>query len=339
MKGMARVLWPLAGLLLAGVMLFSGCSQEDETIVIGKGSNAEAESASSEEESTSASTEEIAEEPAEAEASSTESEEATSTSEESTEEPVASLTPEAVGPPASQIFFDPFYTEKNEETAEITGLSSVGEELWKVEAGKYPATELVQVKEIGIENDLYYYLEGGKVVALDLRTGKPAWTNKEFGGASASAVFDEQGTLYLCGFYRPDLFVVDKSGHTVTRVELYDQAYDQPDSISLGEDTMTIHYASNNGTLTIDRETYKIIGNVAPDNGFTTDELMALVLRYSGEENAEVEVREESDTEVLLHVYYDGAEAIETVNWYWIDPRTGEGEDVNGTYVDLKTIL
>ena len=335
MKGNRRRTGLMMALILAGVLLLTGCSREEETIVIGKGQSAEETTSEADSTSASAAAESIDVVPAtDADASSTE--DATSSSEESEATSAESLAAEAIGPPASQIFFDPYYTEKNEETAEITGLTSIGEELWTVDAGKYPATELIQVKEIGIKNDLYYYLEGGNVVALDLRTGKPAWTNKEFGGASATATFDDKGVLYLCGLYRPDLFIVDKNGHTVTRVELFDQGYDQPDGITVEDDELIIHYAGNNGNLHIDRKTYKIAGNVAPKNGYSDEELMRLAVLFAGYENAEVESREKSENEVLLHVYVDGEEAVETLNWYWIDPRTGEGEDINGTHVDFK---
>ena len=43
--------------------------------------------------------------------------------------------------------------------------------------------------------------------------------------------FDEDGTLYISGFFGPDLFVVDKNGTTVTRIEMFSGDYYWPSKL------------------------------------------------------------------------------------------------------------
>ena len=103
------------------------------------------------------------------------------------------------------------------EFARIDGVDQAGNTLWHLETKHYPAAQLMQCSDIGICNDLYYYAEGGAVITLDLTNGSQVWKNEDFHGSSANGVFDEDGTLYLSGYYRPDLFVTDRAGRTICR--------------------------------------------------------------------------------------------------------------------------
>ena len=83
--------------------------------------------------------------------------------------------------------------------------------------GSYDRTELEQISEIGIYDDRFYYSEGGKIVSLALNDGSVMWENNEFGGASICSTIDNNGTIYVSGYYGPSFFAVDKDGATLAK--------------------------------------------------------------------------------------------------------------------------
>jgi len=151
----------------------------------------------------------------------------------------------------------------DEEYAVITGCDEDGESLWKVETPRHPTSQLRTVQEIGIENGVYYYIEGGDVVTLNLAGGTEAWRNDEFGGSPGDWVFDDDGTLYLCGYLGPDLFVVAKDGKTVKRIATLNEDFYWPYDIRFidsGGLRITFEMAGDGeGAITLDPDTYKIL--------------------------------------------------------------------------------
>lgn len=129
-----------------------------------------------------------------------------------------------------------------DELASIDGFNEAGERVWNWTTNDYQCTELDQVCEIGTYKDKYYYVEGGRIVALNLADGKVAWSNDEFGGASSSFVFGDDGTLYICGYYGPSLFVVDKDGNTVKRMEDLSEDYYWPYEMELTDGKLIITF-------------------------------------------------------------------------------------------------
>lgn len=103
------------------------------------------------------------------------------------------------------------------EQATISGMKEDGTVVWTYVSGKYEPAQLDQVEEIGMHNGMYYLCEGSSIIALDLNTGEKVWENTEFEGGGVSFCFDEQGTLYISGYFSPDLMVIDKNGNTVLR--------------------------------------------------------------------------------------------------------------------------
>ncbi len=116
-----------------------------------------------------------------------------------------------------------YYVEGYTGYAVISGIDANGNVIWKHTTEKYVCTEFDPVEEIGIYKNIYLYTEHGTVVALDIRTGTVKWKNDDFSGAGIHVNIDSNGTLYLCGAYGPDLFMIDINGNTLARVESFDK--------------------------------------------------------------------------------------------------------------------
>lgn len=91
------------------------------------------------------------------------------------------------------------------------------EMFWSYQAFN-PLTELsALVPLFEMQNDKIYVYDDGKISALDAVSGETMWTNDDFGGYPSAWDFDDAGNLYVCGYYGPDLMVIDKYGNTVVR--------------------------------------------------------------------------------------------------------------------------
>lgn len=113
----------------------------------------------------------------------------------------------------------------------VTCYDAESKVVWEYKTPEYQLSELEPVTEIGIYGDLYIFNEAGTIVALDAATGNVKWKNEDFRGRSATAIIDESGNIYACGWYSPDFFMVDANGKTVKRIETFDSDYYWPDSI------------------------------------------------------------------------------------------------------------
>lgn len=106
------------------------------------------------------------------------------------------------------------------EFARIIGYDDAGSEAWTVETPHYDISQMQRVTGLMVNNGLYYYIDDGDVVALDLTDGSERWRNTNFSGSPASNgwIFGDDGVLYLCGYFGPDFFSVDPSGKTLVRI-------------------------------------------------------------------------------------------------------------------------
>lgn len=115
----------------------------------------------------------------------------------------------------------------------FTGISSQGETVWTYETGTYSsAAQLEAVNDIGAYNGNYYLVENGSIYVLSIADGSILWVNSDFGGNASCSVFDNNSTLYLCGYYGPDLFIVDADGNTIKNIDSFDSEYYWPHKIS-----------------------------------------------------------------------------------------------------------
>lgn len=133
--------------------------------------------------------------------------------------------------------------DSSSERGEISGISAQGDVIWQYVTETYPRTELDRVNDIGTFDGRYYLVEGGTVKAFDLGSGSVIWSNDEFTGCAYGSDFGEDGTLYVCGYYGPDLFVVDGDGNTLKRIDFFHKDYIWPHKIEYLGDQLAITYS------------------------------------------------------------------------------------------------
>ena len=110
-----------------------------------------------------------------------------------------------------------------------------GQTVWTRKTHSYASTQTDRVADIGIRGNLYYYVEGGDIVALSRQDGSRVWKNMEFGGCPAKGAFafDDDNRLFITGYLGPQLFAVDMNGLTVARQVQLGEGYRHPVSIAL----------------------------------------------------------------------------------------------------------
>lgn len=122
---------------------------------------------------------------------------------------------------------------------------SEGNEYWSYDTDN-PLTELTSGGAyITTKDGVVYVYNEGNIVALDGLTGETLWVNKKFGGYPSAWDFDEEGNLYLCGYYGPDLCVFDKDGKILLyKGTLVDNVCCWPSMLVVDDetDTVSIYY-------------------------------------------------------------------------------------------------
>lgn len=139
-------------------------------------------------------------------------------------EPVDVLvaTPEPVALP-ERVEMEKYYDDSMDHA--IIHAYRGGEEVWTRELTPQQSTELEAFSELGVVDGLYLYSDVGTVTALDLATGELVWENSDFGGAASGFDWDEQGNLYLSGYYGPDFFMMNTAGQTIQRIDSLHEDY------------------------------------------------------------------------------------------------------------------
>lgn len=130
------------------------------------------------------------------------------------------------------------YFENGSEYGAIRGLDSNGNQVWVVTTALLPTAQMDRVTSIGQYLDRYYYIEDGDVVAIRVSDGAELWRNKDFGGSPTDSciVIGEDGTVYLSGFFGPDLFVADINGKTLLKERQISADYYWPCRLEIDTD-------------------------------------------------------------------------------------------------------
>ena len=136
----------------------------------------------------------------------------------------------------SYTYFDPDGREVSvssgvfRKAALITGKDGDGKILWeKLITARTEATELKQLYSIGQWKDRFYYGYCGSVAALDVRNGDELWEVEDCGcGNYAGSLIGEDGTVYISGYYGPDLSIISSKGELLFREERFNPEYFWP---------------------------------------------------------------------------------------------------------------
>ena len=142
--------------------------------------------------------------------------------------------------------------QNNLESATLTAEDMNGRIVWTYNSPAYPVTELDNFRLI--TNEGYIYLvEAGTIKLFDFYTGKIKWINPDFMGSPTEDCyeFSSSGKLYIGGYYGPDLFVVDRDGKTIRRVDsLCPGSYWISDMWFYAGDDMRVYYESDSTLFT-----------------------------------------------------------------------------------------
>jgi hypothetical protein len=130
------------------------------------------------------------------------------------------------------------------EYSTITAYDESGAAIWSYQTQKYDAAQLDRTSEITIYEDKYYFVEDGTIKVLSLADGSLVWENAEFGGSPTANTwdFDENGTLYISGFFGPDIFVVDRNGKTLQVNEMFSTEYYWPTKLEYEDGQVVITF-------------------------------------------------------------------------------------------------
>lgn len=154
----------------------------------------------------------------------------------------------------------------SKEYATITALDADSETVWQLQTQQYDVAQLDSVTEIGIWEDRFYYVEDGRIIALDRETGEILWENREFQGSPASkdaCLILDDGTIVVTGYFGPDLTVVDHEGFLVAYLDTYDTNIFWPYEVVLEDGMIVITFEgspddSGETKLTVDPETWEV---------------------------------------------------------------------------------
>lgn len=158
--------------------------------------------------------------------------------------------------PAKVAYIDSELTQNSDEFASayltVTAYDENDNVVWTYRTADCAQSELENPQMVAETEEAVYVNEQGVVVnggtapgyltALDRQTGEVLWRNDEFVGASAHGCFDENGTLYLCGYYGPDCMAIDKDGKTLWTVGQVDPSCWWPYEISYEGGLIYIFY-------------------------------------------------------------------------------------------------
>ena len=110
--------------------------------------------------------------------------------------------------------YDAEYTDNASFYGHITAFDDDGNILWAYGTDEIMVGQYDDFTDIGERDNGYYFVADGVLYCLNKADGSVLWqVEGENGvGSSCSYDFDENGTIYLCGYEGPSLVVVDKNG-------------------------------------------------------------------------------------------------------------------------------
>lgn len=164
--------------------------------------------------------------------------------------------------------------EEASEHARLSCQDENGNLLWEYSSDEVYVSELDVIQDIGLFDQGYVFLAGGKVYCIETRgknAGTVKWVNIRFKGASACHLRSEEtpNILYLVGYYGPDLMAIDlNTGVTKGRYDKLDYSeipdadpdeFIYPVGINWRANRIEISYDLNRKTAVVDPATGKVV--------------------------------------------------------------------------------
>jgi len=122
--------------------------------------------------------------------------------------------------------------------------------IWTYVTETTPRTELETISDLSVYGSTVYLVVNGTLIALNGENGREKWRRDDV-GAGNSFVIDYNGTIYVSGFYGPNLVVFSPNGTELYREDNDDYywVYD----LEIRGNTLYIYYDSvTNGVKTMD---------------------------------------------------------------------------------------
>jgi alpha-tubulin suppressor-like RCC1 family protein len=185
----------------------------------------------------------------------------------------SNLKPVKPGKTVTQVRFDYFMEGEPGERGNFVGLDKNKVPVWIYRTSQNDVPQNATIMEIGKYGNSYYFLDCGKITALDIKTGKILWQNDDVVTGGISSVIDTNGTIYLCGALGPDFAAVDAKGNTLTVIGTFDENYMWPYAIEKKSGKLHIKFGYGPESETYEsflitvnpRDfSYKIVGGIDP---------------------------------------------------------------------------
>ena len=169
------------------------------------------------------------------------------------------------------------------EYGTVRALDTNGGELWSYQTPEVEMTELTGIQTIGPAKEGYLLLAGGSILCIETSgadAGTLKWQNDEFGGAGACWDMDEEGNLYIAGYYGPALMIIDPKGNTIRRYTSIGDDYYWPYEVEVSEGNARIRFESMEGTVLLDLETgdfYQQVAQIRAKEQFVVSDVNELM--------------------------------------------------------------
>jgi len=162
----------------------------------------------------------------------------------------------------------------------LQALDESGTVIWEYTTPKSFVGQCESLEYLGISNGLVYINESGlpdfdnvtengfanvnsHLLALNASDGSVAWYNTDYTGTGTSVTFDDEGNIYLAGYFGPDCIKIDKNGKTVWWIPSVDPDLYWAYELCLENNTVKITFEMNeNGeeeTVVLSTETGEVL--------------------------------------------------------------------------------
>ena len=138
-------------------------------------------------------------------------------------------------------------TESGDVKAIIHGLNDKDQEIWSHTFAIKVLTELSPVSPATLADGRAYIEIERTLYALSLADGSIVWQLDDVGACAGGPLVDDDGTIYLSGYYGPHLLAVSKDGRELWRASDVDDDYYRSYKLTKEGDYLKVYYESREG--------------------------------------------------------------------------------------------